>query len=404
MGCSHNYVYTHGYFSCTKCGKKSYGRSHKRKQVKKIAGVAITLLIGLVAILFATGEFETNEKNISESIQNTPNELLQTEKSEITSDTSTHTTEPAPEISNLEDGRKALLEIQAKIRDEIRKDDEERKVNYAEKNKELVEYALQIINEDRKKFDLQPVFLSENQAGQIHAEDVLKTKAISHWMTNGEKPYMTYSRLGGTGSVSQNIAISSCSGFGCHTDPVEKIESSEHSMMYDDASSNWGHRDNILRPYHTHVSIGIAYNDYTFVFVENFEDNYLVSNSPISVTGNHVTVDSNLKSGKVQNIGIFYDPIPTHDLYLQHRNDGSYGLGDNIAVIVPPPPPNSYYDQPSGYDLIEANGWSENGNYVSIDFDLSSVFTKPGVYTVGVWVDEGGESFMVTNYSIFYEG
>ncbi|TAK15977.1 MAG: CAP domain-containing protein [Nitrosarchaeum sp.] len=277
---------------------------------------------------------------------------------------------------------------------------------------ELVQYALEQINEDRTKNNLAPVLLSYNSAAQIHAEDVLEQRKISHWMSNGEKPYMTYSRLGGTGDVSQNVGFSGfvnpeeCTNYNviCEKiDPFNSIKQSEYSMMYDDASSDWGHRDNILRPYHTHVSLGIAYDDYTFVFVQNFEDNYLVSDTPISVTGNHVTINSELKSGSIQNIGIFYDSLPTHELYLQHYNDGYYEMGDTITVVVPPPPPNSYYDQPTEYTLIEADRWN-TGSSVLIDFDLSSVLTRPGVYTVGVWVDEGGESFLVTSYSIFYKG
>jgi len=59
---------------------------------------------------------------------------------------------------------------------------------------ELVQRALDLINKDRADFGLPPVELSSNQAAQAHAEDVFSTKKISHWMTNGEKPYMTYTR------------------------------------------------------------------------------------------------------------------------------------------------------------------------------------------------------------------
>jgi hypothetical protein len=61
---------------------------------------------------------------------------------------------------------------------------------------ELILYALEKVNKDRVDFGLPPVKLSDNQAAQEHAQDVFETRAISHWMTNGKKPYMTYSRLG----------------------------------------------------------------------------------------------------------------------------------------------------------------------------------------------------------------
>ena len=73
------------------------------------------------------------------------------------------------------------------------------------------QYALAKINEDRAKFGLSAVLLSDNKAAQVHSEDVFKTKQISHWMTNGEKPYMTYSRYGGVGDVGQNVDVE---GFG----------------------------------------------------------------------------------------------------------------------------------------------------------------------------------------------
>ena len=47
-------------------------------------------------------------------------------------------------------------------------------------DKSLQQYALNKINEDRAKYDLPPVHFSSNEAAQIHAEDILRTKAISH--------------------------------------------------------------------------------------------------------------------------------------------------------------------------------------------------------------------------------
>jgi len=388
----------------------------------KTAGIGISLLLifGIIGFLFLNGVIQINQKNLSDSIQNIPQNIQDTSKT-----AKTIVTETADKVIP-EPAKKAVTDTTDKIQSTIsekidtitkststQEPDSNPEPVIKKSDRELVQFALEKINQDRAKNNLTPVILSRNTAAQTHAEDVLSQRAISHWMTNGEKPYMTYSRLGGTGSVSQNVGFS---GFvsleECASpnvickkiDPIKSIEESEYNMMYDDADSDWGHRDNILRNYHTHVSLGIAYDDYTFAFVENFEDNYLTSNSPIRVTGDHVIIDSVLKSGKIQNIGVFYDPLPTHELYLQHHGDTSYGMGENVAVIAPPLPPNSYYDQPSDYDLIVANNWKDNGSFVLIDFDLSSVFTKPGVYTVGVWLDDNGDNFLVTSYSIFYKG
>ena len=415
--------------------RKSYRNPYKKKQAKKIGiGITIFLIIGAIGfVIFEQPQFLTNlpfsefdkikEKTLdaTESAKNTLTDTINNSNLQETVDSAQKQIKDSAK-SVPSDIEKSLSPVQDVIKDAVKPVQPEIKdtiesvqnkitetteplitIDSKKSHDELVQYALEEINKDRAKNNLNPVLLSTNVAAQNHADDVIAQRMISHWMSNGEKPYMTYTSLGGTGSVSQNIATSSCSGYGCSTDPITQITSSEYDMMYDDASSNWGHRDNILQPYHTHVSIGISFNDNFFVMVQNFEDNYLISENPISVTGNHVSINSDLKSGSIQSIGIFYDSLPTPELYLQHRNDGYYELGDNVAVVVQPPPPNSYYDQPSGYKLIEADRWNGD-NSVLIDFDLSSVLTRPGVYTVGVWVDEGGESFLVTNYSIFYKG
>ncbi|MDQ4100994.1 MAG: hypothetical protein M3115_02240, partial [Thermoproteota archaeon] len=120
---------------------------------------------------------------------------------------------------------------------------------------ELIQHVLNRINKDRADFGLLPVELSSNQAAQIHAEDVFRTRQISHWMTNGEKPYMTYTQYNGEGSVQQNVAIA---GFSpeqyeqCTTnmlvqceqiEPLSTIDQLQYEMMYNDKECcNDGHK------------------------------------------------------------------------------------------------------------------------------------------------------------------
>ena len=73
--------------------------------------------------------------------------------------------------------------------------------------KSLCSMVLDRVNKDRTDMGLLPVKLSSNEAAQMQAEDVFRTKQISHWTTNGEKPYMTYTQYDGEGSVQQNVAI-----------------------------------------------------------------------------------------------------------------------------------------------------------------------------------------------------
>lgn len=76
MDCGHNYVFTQGYFVCTKCGARHYGKSRKIRNIKKITtGITISVIIGIVGILFVTGTIEFDQKIIDDSIKNMPQNI-----------------------------------------------------------------------------------------------------------------------------------------------------------------------------------------------------------------------------------------------------------------------------------------------------------------------------------------
>lgn len=277
---------------------------------------------------------------------------------------------------------------------------------------ELVQHVLNRINKDRADFGLLPVELSSNQAAQIHAEDVFGTRHISHWMTNGEKPYMTYTQYDGEGSVQQNVAIA---GFSpeqydqCVTnvlvkceeiEPLSTIDQLQYEMMYNDKECcNDGHKNNILNPRHTHVSIGIVYDQYYLALVQNFENNYgldvdVEDSSEIEISGT-------LLEGQLDHIAIYYDEMPTRAAYEQNKDLLSYSAGELVAVIVKPLPPGYYYESLEGYDIIEADRWIEQSDSVNIGFDLADAVEEDGAYTLFALVKDGEEVFDVTSYSVF---
>ena len=122
---------------------------------------------------------------------------------------------------------------------------------------------------------LSPVTLGNNGAAQKHAQDMADNYFLSHWGTDGLKPYMRYTLEGGLNYDSENSAYSgpqqklaNPGSIYARLDPKSEIESLEYSMLNDDASSNWGHRDNILNPLHKKVNLGLAYDLYHLAFVE----------------------------------------------------------------------------------------------------------------------------------------
>jgi hypothetical protein len=276
-------------------------------------------------------------------------------------------------------------------------------------------------------FGLEPVKLSDNQAAQVHAEDVLDAKLISHWITNGEKPYMTYTRYGGLGGVGQNVAYTGydkevydkcvTGEYYClKVNPFEQIELHQYGMMYDDEECcENGHRDNILNKLHTHVSIGMAFDDYTFVIVQNFEDLYIDWNTPISYdeSSNSVTLRGSVVNNldtysnndlDIYAVDVYYDPTPTEHVYQENKDRLSYDLGERVAVVTEPAPFGYYYNPPSDYALIEADSWQIQPRSFDITFSLASVIEtrEEGVYTLYLWCENSEEeAFTLTSYSIF---
>jgi hypothetical protein len=304
------------------------------------------------------------------------------------------------------------------------------------------EYALKLINGDRMRTGdtcppdgsicyirpiyppSDPVALSNNSAAQVHADDILKTRQISHWMTNGEKPYMTFTRYGGLGFVAQNVYVSgyseqdreNCiSGLAIcpKINPLNEIKNGELQMMFNDQASNNGHQANILEKHHTHVSIGIAYDDYFFVMVQNFENNYIHLNMPVTTDKKIITLSGPMLNTNgtfgVYSVAIFYDETPTTATYQEHRNQTYYDQGTMVGQVVAPPPPGSYYtSQPSDYQLIQATRWDTSVNAIDITFDASSVVQSHGngVYTFDIYLANNGDTsgtsqFPVTSYSMF---
>src|SRR5919197_166333 len=311
---------------------------------------------------------------------------------------------------------------------------------------QLLEYALHKINEDRTKFNISVVKLSDNNtAAQLQAEDMLRMRLISHYTTNGMKPYMVYTLNGGKGYVAQNVgydgfnnsqagSINKCKNgvYYCSTiDPIKSIDILEHDMIYEDSISNWSHRHNILDKHHTYVSIGIAYDGYSFAIVQNFENNYIQFVKPIieadSSNNNKSKIVisgrilGNNSDDSIDSIFIYHDELPTHLIYEQHKNDNFYDLGKVVAGIVKPLEPKQHYEQRSNYTLIQAGKWwtspssssttttrsEENRQQqqpIDIQFNISSVEKSKGVYTVVVYLrDSGHDTFPVTAYSIFYQ-
>jgi len=300
---------------------------------------------------------------------------------------------------------------------------------------DLIQYALEKINEDRTRFNLPPVVISHNQAAQAQALDLLKTKNLhaSHWATNGMKPYMEYSMYGGTGYVEQNVAvrgydnvtIDKCNQGAVRCTKINQyrtIDNEQRNMIYNDSKCcQNGHRDNILDNHHTHVSIGIASDSYYVAYVQNFENNYIHFNEPFidDKDERRVQISGQLLSPVINDISlygldIYYDETPSYIQYEKHKDDKSYEFGKLIGFVFSPMDFNEWFEylrskiysamgiSLSYYSPLPADKWYIDNKSVDIKFDISPVLKKEGVYTVVLYLQDREKNlFPAMSYSIF---
>lgn len=267
----------------------------------------------------------------------------------------------------------------------------------------LSAYAVSLVNQDRS--GLQSVTLSPNRAGQQHADSMLKYDYLSHYDTQGYKPYMRYTLLGGVGADFENVAyISYRSPLFTTTAAVESaIKALEYTMMYNDSlCCNNGHRDNILNPLHNRVSIGIAYNSTVLFFDEDFE-NYYVNMSVSTSEAYEVTMHGTVLDPRAVSTQAFvtFDSTPVAETPAQlNAGPRDYGPGTAVGGILPP---CSFACPSFSVGItVYASSWDFTSTGMSISFSLSGFIRQhgSGVYTIYI-VTGSDTNSAITSFSIF---
>jgi len=265
---------------------------------------------------------------------------------------------------------------------------------------ELYKYALKIVNDDRAAKGIPPVTLSNTPSAQEHADDMLKLQYFSHWNSNGLKPYVTYTMLGGRGDVRENISyvVAHCFSGNCYAnafDLFKEIKDSEYNMVYQDASSGWGHRDNILDPNHTNVNFGIAFDNNRFYFVEHFENN-IISWHAAKLVGSELHLSGSLPASySLSQILVYTDPSPvtltTNDLDGRAPyNLGHYDSGTLAGIMAPKLSPGYYYPECST-DKIEIQSNNEKNciDYTTFENRGNAASEMDMIVNVSKWMGSG---------------
>ena len=313
--------------------------------------------------------------------------------------------------------------------------------------------VLELINEERKENNLQPVALGNNSAAQDHAESMMENNVSGHWGLDGMLPYMRYTLAGGQGYVAENISgtiinPAAASRYRSIT-PQEALERHHRGLM-----NSPGHRRNILDPWHTHVSLGISCKRYACALVQKFQGDYVSFSEAPEIENGVLTLKGSMASPfTLYNIAVWYDP-PVRPLTPgQLDRTYAYNTGKKpVAFILDPPPPGYYYSasdlagsvyswtaSTDPYELdpntprsgvppasglpvlpripslgmpklqmvpnVVADLWRISGEAFSIEVDLSTQIREhgAGVYTVYIFGKNGSANRHLTNYSIFVE-
>lgn len=276
----------------------------------------------------------------------------------------------------------------------------------------LAAYIVGVINQDRATNGTAPVTLGYNRAAQQHADSMLYYGYFSHYDTQGLKPYMRYSMLGGLGADFENVAyLSYSASHFTSTGLVEQsIKTLEESMMYNDSlCCNNGHKYNILSPLHNVVSIGVAYNSTTVFLDEEFENDYIslsFSSTPgSSPTPYYVTMSGTpiANAPPPNSIYIAYDSPPSAQTPAAlSAGPHEYGPGTLTGGVLPAngfPPTCGVFE--SGTTVC-ADTWTFTSSHMEIKFPMQKFVAQygPGVYTVYLITGSSTTSAIVT-VSIF---
>jgi hypothetical protein len=245
------------------------------------------------------------------------------------------------------------------------------------------EQLLGMVNTERARAGLNRLALDDLacKVANDHAQDMAAGQFLSHWGSDGRKPYHRYSFAGGTDAVQENA--SSADGLQSVTsNAVMKTLHDMHQAMIDEKPPNNGHGLTILFPQHTHVGFGIARRGPSLRLDELYIARY-VELDPIpcqAKPGASVSVSGKILNRKYVLTGadVYYQPLPSPPAIEWLREARSYGMPDLSERLFPRlPDPNFYIDGSTG--TIEADS---TGRF-RVGIGLSK---KPGINTIMVWL------------------
>jgi len=229
-----------------------------------------------------------------------------------------------------------------------------------------------------------------------HARDIVNGQFLSHWGSDGRKPYHRYSFAGAIDAIRENVSSANNIQSVMPT-AVAKDFREMHLSMSGEVPPDDGHRKTILFPQLTHVGFGMAMQGHSLRLDELYIARY-VELDPIPLTAKpKATV---LLSGKVLNrtyvltgADSYYEPLPAAPPVEWLRTPRPYGMPDVYERLLPQLPKRSFYPDGSRGTIV-LNGARFRARV--------GLYRKPGINTIMVWLRDGenGIAFPATQICI----
>lgn len=324
----------------------------------------------------------------------------------------------------------------------------------AERLAELRLHMLELINHERSSRGLAAVAMAYNEGAQLHAEDLVENRYMSHWNLRGETPSMRHTWAGGHDYSAENLSfrrvLDAPAGFCAPPVSEQALDGVMAGLM-----GSPGHRDNILRPHHREVNIGIANSCHAMAVAQVFEGEYVRFSQLPELAGGRLAmagqVASEVNLNDRTNVMVTWEP-PLAD-YTRGQVSQTYchSPGRPVAYILRPLPSGFYWLEeesremdwercPAPWDaepnlqlpqdravieqlsqrirdgflirekvdvtLVAADIWQAEAGLFRIEADLNRVVQThgPGIYSMILWGEVDGEAVALTTYAIKVTG
>jgi uncharacterized protein YkwD len=242
------------------------------------------------------------------------------------------------------------------------------------------EQLLKQLNAERAAAGLSELKLDELacQVANEHARDMVNGNFLSHWGSDGRKPFHRYGFAGGTAAVQENCSAA---------DDIESVSPPRvlndlhdmHESMLNEVPPHDGHRKTILDPFHTHVGFGIALNNRSLRLDELYLARYIQIDAVAKEAkpGSTIHIRGRLlnPSHFVNEIDVFYEPPPKPPDIFWLRVPRSVSFSDDVVRMRPRTLDGLIYTDGTRGDF----DWDRRGQFRA---NIKLFRNEPGIYTI----------------------